>query len=130
MIIDSSAMIAILRQEPDAARFAEQMSFAAVRILAAPTYIETCIVYCGRKGPESRSRVDAFIQASGIEIKPFTGASATIAVQAYLTYGKGRGHPAQLNFGDCISYAASKVEAMPLLFKGNDFRLTDVEVAL
>ncbi|MGH6907202.1 MAG: type II toxin-antitoxin system VapC family toxin, partial [Aestuariivirga sp.] len=73
--------------------------------------------------------IDGFIREAGIQLIPFTAAAAMIAVQAFIKYGKGR-HPAGLNFGDCMSYALAKTEVMPLLFKGEDFRLTDIEAAL
>lgn len=74
--------------------------------------------------------VDALLRASNIGIMEFSASSASVAVEAFLKYGKRRGHPAQLNFGDCISYAVSRSEAMPLLFKGDDFRHTDVDCAI
>lgn len=130
MIIDSSAVIAILRQEDGAEHLSRAIASAPSRIMPAPTYLETCMVFCGRKGPEGQVRVDSLLSATGIDVRPFSEDAARLAVAAFLKYGKGRGHPAQLNFGDCVSYAFSKLEAMPLLFRGDDFRLTDVEAAL
>ncbi len=88
------------------------------------------MVYCGRRPASSVSEIDAFIRKGRLDVIPFPPAASSLAVEAFFKYGKGRGHPAQLNFGDCISYAVSKLEMMPLLFKGEDFRLTDVEAAL
>ena len=129
MIIDSSALAAVLLQEPGAGRFAKAIESAAAKFMSAPTYLELCMVIAGRRQSESVARVDAFIREADISLLPFTAAAARVAVEAFLKYGKGR-HPAGLNFGDCISYALAKTELMPLLFKGNDFRLTDVEAVL
>jgi ribonuclease VapC len=130
MIIDTSALIAILTAEDDAATYADALTQASAKLISAPTYLETCMVFCGRRNPGSVAEVDDLLRFAEISIRPFDRQTTDVAVGAFLRYGKGRGHPAQLNFGDCISYAMSKVEAMPLLFKGDDFRLTDVEVAL
>ena len=128
MIIDSSAVIAILRAEPEALEFARSIRFAPVRMIAAPTYLETCMVLVHRKGEDAQRELDNLIDRTAILIVPFTATAAKTAVAAFLKYGKGH-HRAGLNFGDCISYALSKTELMPLLFKGNDFRLTDVQAA-
>jgi ribonuclease VapC len=130
MIIDSSAVMSILLAESDSKIYADAIADAKHRVMAAPTYLELCMVFCGRRQDESIEFVEQFVQRAGISIRPFGQQAAAIAARAFLIYGKGRGHPAQLNFGDCISYAMSKVEAMPLLFKGNDFIHTDVEKAL
>jgi ribonuclease VapC len=130
MIIDSSAVLSILLAEPDAKIYAEAIAAANQKVMAAPTYLELCMVFCGRRQHESIEFVEQFIQRAGISIRPFGQQAAALAARAFLVYGKGRGHPAQLNFGDCISYAMSKVEAMPLLFKGEDFSHTDVEHAI
>ena len=130
MIVDSSALIAVLRQEADASMFTEALASVKYRYLSAPGYLETCMVHVGRKGAEAQVDVDELLRDARIQILPFRSEHANVAVSAFVKFGKGRGHRAQLNFGDCISYAVSKVEAMPLLFKGDDFRLTDVECAL
>ena len=129
MIIDSSAIVAILLLETDAARFAVRIESATVKFIATPTYLEICMVVAGRRPDRAANRVEAFIREAEIEMRAFSNAAAHVAVKAFLTYGKGR-HRAGMNFGDCISYAMAKTEAMPLLFKGDDFRLTDVEPAL
>jgi ribonuclease VapC len=97
--------------------------------MAAPTLLEASLVIIGRKGKAASAGLDSFLVRSGIEIISFTAAAANVAVDAFVKYGKGR-HPAGLNFGDCISYAMAKTEVMPLLFKGEDFRLTDIEAAI
>lgn len=129
MIIDASAAIAILKQEPDANVYTKAIASARIRKIAAPTYLEVCMVAAGRRGPEALERVDEFMRASEIEIISFTSGLAHAAVDAFMRFGKGR-HPARLNFGDCISYAVAKAEVMPLLFKGDDFPLTDIEPVL
>ena len=130
MILDSSALIAILQQESDAQKFAQSLDSAPLLKLSSPTYLETAMVHSGRYGAEALLELDELVARIGIEIIPFSHHAAQVAALAFLKYGKGQGHPAQLNFGDCIAYATSKVEAMPLLFKGDDFRLTDVECAI
>lgn len=130
MILDSSALIAILQQEADAQTYAQALDGAKLLRLSAPTYLETAMVHSSRFGSDAISELDELVARIGIEILPFSHQGAQVAALAFLKYGKGQGHPAQLNFGDCISYATSKVEAMPLLFKGDDFRLTDVECAI
>jgi ribonuclease VapC len=130
MIVDSSALIAILRGEPEARAYSELIGLTRKKLMAAPTYLETCMVFVSRKGHDKKWIVDELLQRSQIEMISFTSDAASVAVDAFLKYGKGRGHPANLNFGDCISYAVSRIEAMPLLFKGDDFRHTDVECAL
>ncbi|MGQ0484057.1 MAG: type II toxin-antitoxin system VapC family toxin [Hyphomicrobiales bacterium] len=129
MIVDASALIAILRGEPDALEIAQSMKTAEPKVMAAPTYLEVCMVIVGRKGPGAKSDVDHLIANTGISIVPFSATAAHAATIAFIRFGKGR-HPAGLNFGDCISYALAKTELMPLLFKGDDFRLTDIEAAL
>jgi ribonuclease VapC len=129
MIVDSSALVAILNDEPEAFAFNRTIFRSNGAAIAAPTYLETSMVMSGRSGPEALELLDMYITKSGLAILPFTPGHAKLAVQAFLRYGKGR-HPAGLNFGDCIAYAVSKLEAMPLLYKGDDFALTDVETAV
>lgn len=129
MIIDSSALVAILRTEPGYDRLVLAIAQAERRMLAAPTLLETTMVLVGRWQDQIVDRFAAFLRTASIETIPFTADHAAVARQAFLRYGKGR-HPAALNFGDCIAYAAARLEAMPLLFKGDDFRLTDIEAAV
>lgn len=129
MIIDSSALVAILRREPDHHRFVQAIADAGRRLIAAPTLLETSMVLAGGWQDEILDRLDAFLRAASIETIAFTAEHAAVARQAFLRYGKGR-HRAALNFGDCIAYATARLEAMPLLFKGGDFRLTDIEAAV
>jgi ribonuclease VapC len=130
VIVDTSALIAILNGELEADAFARRVAKAGKSFIASATYLETCMVWSSRKEPTAIADVDEMLLKGNIEILPFSPDASRIAATAFLTYGKGRGHPARLNFGDCISYAMSKTELMPLLFKGNDFRLTDVDCAL
>ena len=130
MIIDASVIVAILRLEPEARLFLEAIEKSDHPCIAAPTYLEACMVMSGSLGEQGQHDVDQLIATMNIEIVPFRAQAAKYAVGAFLRYGKSRKHKAQLNFGDCISYAMSKTEAMPLLFKGEDFAHTDVERAL
>ena len=129
MIIDTSAMIAILFDESDAPKFAVAIAAAEARRLSAASFVETALVIeTLTKGAGAR-HLDAFIRRAGISIEPVTEDQAHIARQAYADYGKGR-HPAALNFGDCFVYALAKATGEPLLFKGNDFKRTDIVAAL
>ena len=129
MILDSSALLAVAFEEPEALAFMAAMQDASDLRMGAPSYVETCIVVASRRGPRALPRLHLLAQVTKIEIIPFSRSAALIAAEAFLKYGKGR-HPAGLNFGDCMSYALAKTEVMPLLFKGEDFRLTDVEAAI
>lgn len=129
MIVDTSALLAILYAEPDAPRFADALAAHAVRRMSAASYLETGIVIDRQQGVAAGRQFDALITRSGVEIVDVTRHQADVARQAYLEFGKGL-HPAGLNFGDCFSYALAKVSAMPLLFKGQDFALTDIEGVL
>jgi ribonuclease VapC len=129
MIIDTSAIIAILRAEPDARRvvLAMQESQTPIRISAA-TYVEIGAVIDQARDPIASRRVDELLNALGIVIEAVTAQQADLAREAYRDFGKGSRHKAQLNFGDCFSYALAKSFAEPLLFKGTDFRHTDLEI--
>jgi len=126
VIVDSSAVIAILWSEPDAPVHADVLARTVEPVMSAPTLLEASIV----AQPEGRARLDEIIRGAGISIAPFTEEHALVAREAYARYGKGSEHPAHLNFGDCMSYALAKVRDEPLLFKGDDFRHTDVTPAL
>lgn len=129
MIVDTSALICVFFNEPETAVFAQAMERASVLRMGAPTYFESCIVVASRHGLAALQKLELLVRISNIEIIPFTRSAAYSASDAFIRYGKGR-HPAGLNFGDCMSYALAKTEVMPLLFKGDDFRLTDIEAAL
>jgi ribonuclease VapC len=129
MVVDTSALIGVFFGEPDAAVYSYALERAPVRRMAAPSYVESCIVVAARLGPAALQKFERFLQDAQIEIVPFSKNAARVAIDAFIRFGKGR-HPAGLNFGDCMSYALARTEVMPLLFKGDDFRLTDVEAAL
>ena len=129
MIVDTSALVAILFAEDDAERYAEALAGSEVRLMSAPNYLETGIVVDRQLGAAAGRQFDAFIARADIEIEPVTREHADIARQAYLDYGKGN-HAAGLNFGDCFAYALAKSTRLPLLYKGGDFARTDVRSAL
>lgn len=130
MIVDTSAVVAILRDEPDATAHADAIERAMRRRMSAASYVEVGAVIDRAGDPVASRRVDQLLAAAGIEIEPVTVEQAQIAREAYRDFGKGSGHPAGLNYGDCFSYALAKVTGEPLLFKGDDFGRTDVEPAL
>ncbi len=129
MVVDTSALIAILEGEDERDAFIAAMDTHDRCLIAAPTYLEAGVVLMMRRGPEAVADLDALLAAFGAAIVDFDESHARLARLAYERYGKGR-HKAHLNLGDCMSYALAKSETMPLLFKGNDFRLTDVDAAL
>ena len=128
MILDTSAVVAILRAEPEASAMAEAMSSAGARAISAVSYVEAAVVIDSSHDPIASRRFDDFFREAEIVIEPVTFRQAKIAREAYRDFGKGR-HRAGLNFGDCFSYALAKATGKPLLFKGNDFSHTDVEPA-
>ena len=128
MIVDTSVLIAILLAEEGFENYLRVLQQAPLKRIAAPTLLEATMVILGRKGEQGPELLDDLLRTAQIETTTFTPDHATVARQAFLRYGKGR-HAAGLNFGDCISYATAKLEAMPLLFKGDDFRQTDIEAA-
>jgi ribonuclease VapC len=130
MIIDTSALIAILRYEPDAKACALAIERTVNRRLSAVNFVETALVIDGSRDPVASRRFDDLIQEAQIIIEPVTEVQARIAREAYRDFGKGSGHPAKLNFGDCFAYALARVTSQPLLFKGDDFIHTDVVPAL
>jgi ribonuclease VapC len=129
MVIDSSALIALLLGEPETTDFVAAISTALSRLVSAPTYLETAIVIESRWGPRAQEQLDKLLAELDIDIVPFTRDQAIVAVAAYRRYGKGSGHPAGLNFGDCFSYALAKIRDEPVLFKGNDFSHSDLQIA-
>ena len=129
MIIDSSALVAILNGEPEGAEFARIMDSGPPLKMSAATYVETAAVIDRLRDPVQSRRLDEMIREAAIAIEPLTEAQAYIARQAFRDFGKGSGHPANLNFGDCCSYALARGMNQPLLFKGNDFSRTDIKSA-
>ncbi len=130
MIIDTSAIIAILFSEPDAATHAAAIEAAGQRRISVVNYVEAAVVIDGRRDPVASRRFDDAIREAGISIEPVDEQQARIAREAYRDFGRGSGHPARLNFGDCFAYALARSRAEPLLFKGNDFSQTDITPAL
>jgi ribonuclease VapC len=130
MIIDTSALLAILRDEPEAAAYAEAIQRAGSRRMSAASFVEVAAVIDGGGDPVASRGIDDLIDAAHIVIDPVTPAQARIARAAFRDFGRGSGHPARLNLVDCFSYALSKATGEPLLFKGKDFVHTDVEAAL
>jgi ribonuclease VapC len=129
MIVDSSAIVAILRNEPDAASMSAILQQESVCRMSAVTYAEAGIVTDGNRNPILSRRFDDLLRDVGIRVEPVTAEQAKLARQAYRDFGKGR-HKAGLNFGDCFAYALAKEMDEPLLFKGDDFRHTDIEAAI
>jgi ribonuclease VapC len=130
MIIDASALIAILRNESDAPVYAQAIQEAGTRRISAANYLEAAIVIDGSRDPIASRRFDEACEAAQLVVEAATEEQARIARDAYRDFGKGSGHPAGLNFGDCFAYALAKVMREPLLFKGEDFTHTDVASAL
>jgi len=128
MIVDTSALVAIMLREPDAAALLTLMASADVRRLSSASYVELAAVIDGRRDPTLSGALDATLRYLQIEIAPFTPTQARIARIAYQQFGRGSGHPARLNMGDCFAYALARDLGEPLLFKGRDFALTDIEL--
>ena len=128
MIVDTSAVLAIMLRESDAARFARAITAASPCRMSAATLLEAAIVLESRGGEVAGHELDAFMERAGVELVPVTLDHVERARRAWRRFGKGN-HPAGLNFGDCFAYALADVEREPLLFKGNDFARTDIEAA-
>ena len=130
MIVDSSALIAILREEAGFELLRSKLVFADEPVrLSSAGLLETAIVVDGKRDPAASRRFDDLIVEFQIEVVPFTYEHAKLAREAYRDFGKGSGHPAKLNFGDCMAYALARSERQPLLYVGNDFAETDIEAA-
>jgi ribonuclease VapC len=125
MVIDTSAVIAILQGEPERHRFLESLDEAAFRLMSVATHVETSMVVDARRGADGLRILDRFVERIGIELVPVDVDQGRAARDAFSRYGKGR-HPARLNFGDCFSYALARTRDEPLLCKGDDFAHTDV----
>lgn len=130
MIVDTSAIIAILRDEPEAEAFSKAIESVRVRRVSAASYVEAAAIIDGSRNPIASRRFDEFFRAASFMIEPVTAEQARIAREAYRDFGKGSGHPAQLNLGDCFSYALAKAMHEPILFKGRDFSRTDLDAAM
>lgn len=130
MIVDSSAVVGILNGEPDAEALTDALVSARNRRMSAAALVELYVVVDGKRDPVRSGRLDELLRSSEMEIIDVTAEQAHIARTAYRDFGKGSGHAAGLNFGDCFSYALAKVTGEPLLFKGDDFGHTDLTSAL
>ena len=129
MIVDSSALIAILKREPEQAAFSALLESTELVRISAASYFETAIMIDSLRQPVAARMLDDLIERSRILIDPVTETQAKIARQAYRDYGRGSGHPAHLNFGDCFSYALAREKREPMLWKGDDFAHTDIQRA-
>jgi ribonuclease VapC len=128
MILDTSAMVAVLYREPEAADFAQLIHDAEFCRMSVASYVELSMVVESQLGPEGMRQAEAFFRRAGVVVEPVTVEHGELARQAFLDFGKGR-HKAGLNYGDCFSYALAKATGEPLLFKGNDFSQTDLKAA-
>ena len=128
MIVDSSALLAVLLREPDSERYETAIATAAGCRMSAVNLLETSIVVEGRGGAAAGHELDAFLERAGIEPAPVTTEQVQVARIAWRRFGKGN-HPARLNLGDCFAYALAKSAGEPLLYKGDDFSRTDIEAA-
>ncbi len=129
MIVDSSALVAIVRAEPDADRYAAALASANRPAMSAVNYVEAAVVVDSARDPVASRRFDELVTVAGIDVVAVTAEHAAIARQAYRDFGRGSGSPARLNFGDCFAYALAAQRREPLLFKGTDFTHTDLAAA-
>jgi ribonuclease VapC len=130
MVIDSSAPVALLLAEPETEAFVSAIAAATDRLLSAASYLETGIVITARVGPQAQAKLDALFAELSVVLVPSTPEQARLALNAFQRYGRGSGHPAGLNYGDCFTYALAKLTGEPVLFKGNDFSRTDLATAV
>jgi ribonuclease VapC len=126
MILDTSAIVAILQDEPEAPAFARAVEENRPVRVSAANWLEAAVVVDGNRSPALSRRFDEFLREAAVTIEPVTALQAELAREAYRALGRGSGHPARLNFGDCFAYALAMERDEALLFKGNDFANTDV----
>lgn len=129
MVIDTSALVAILLNEPEASRLTDAVSGARFAVVGAPTLVEASAVMVARSGSQGAIALDALLQRLSIDVIPMTARAAAHARTAYARWGKGVGAPGVLNFGDCLTYGVAAALEMPILFKGEDFTRTDARAA-
>ena len=130
MIVDTSVVVAILKEETGWEAYAERLNAADAACISAATYVELSIVVDRWGNPVLSNRIDELLARFDVQIEPVTAEQARIARQAYGDYGRGSGHAANLNFGDCFSYALAREKREPILFKGDDFGHTDLRSAV
>lgn len=130
MIVDTSALMAIILNEPERDAFIRTLAGSATRSISAGSWVELGVVVIRKRNAELDAELERLLQDFRIVIEPVSIGQAEAGRQAYRSYGRGTGHPARLNLGDCFSYALAKESGEPLLFKGNDFSQTDIDPAL
>ncbi len=130
IVVDTSALIAILAQESDAAIYAAAIADADPPLISAATLVEVGIVLLNRHGSKATWKLNGIIQEAGFQVENVTPQHAQMALEAYAVYGRGQKNSVGLNYGDCFSYALAKATDLPLLFKGRDFSKTDIRSAL
>lgn len=130
MVVDTSAIVAILKQEPDAPAIAQRLAGNQRILMSAATLMECGTVIVGRYGSAGSAELTGLLARLKVTIAALSAEHAQAGIEAYTLYGRGSGHPAKLNMGDCFAYALAKTRNLPLLFKGNDFIHTDIEPAL
>ncbi|CCV16154.1 type II toxin-antitoxin system VapC family toxin [Mesorhizobium sp. STM 4661] len=130
MVVDTSAIVAILKQESDAPEIAHRLAGNQRILMSAATLMECGTVVVGRYGAAGTAELTGLLARLRVTIVAFSAEHAQASIEAYALYGRGSGHPAKLNMGDCFAYALAKTRNLPLLFKGNDFIHTDIEPAL
>lgn len=130
MVIDTSAILAILNKEPEAEQFAEAIEKDSTRLISSGTALEVSIVVRKKKGEAGIIELDLFFLEANLQIVDFNEQQIEVAREAYERYGKGMGNSAKLNFGDCFAYALAKTKGEALLFKGNDFSETDIKAVI
>ena len=130
MIVDTSAVVAVLRNEADADVYSRVIASSLIVRISAGTYVELGVVIHGLDDPVISGALDKYLEESRVIIEPLTAAQAQIARSAYQRFGKGSGHAARLNLADCFAYALALDLGEPLLFKGDDFTLTDIEIVI
>lgn len=128
MIIDTSAVLAVLLGEPDAERYEDAIATAWPRRMSVVALLEAAMVVESRGGAVAGQQLDVLLEKAAVELVPVTSEHANVARRAWRRFGKGN-HPAALNFGDCFAYALAETTGEPLLFKGEDFARTDIEAA-
>ena len=130
MVVDTSAIVAIARGEPEALAFSEMLARTPGKLIAAPSYLECAFVMAGLAPTKGLPFLQGLVSDTLITIVPFGERELEAAMDARRKFSRGSGHAAKLNFGDCFAYALAKTRNLPLLFKGNDFVHTDIEPAL